>query len=402
MLKKTLLFLYCVVVVVMAAATFVEHANGYRLYGEWWFSLLWALLTAVAIVWFLQRRVRRPSVVMLHLSFVVILSGAGLTHVFSSQGAVHLRNGESTSRYMTEDGRLHPLPFTLRLDTFAVVYYKGTTSAADYESHLTLSDGQGWQKEAIVSMNNICSHNGIRLYQASYDDDGKGTVLGLNSDPWGIPTTYTGYAMLFIALVWILIDPKGQYRQVLRSPLLRSHRFGIRLTFGLLLSGFFLLAGYILRIDPQADKLLPVLNSPFLLFHVSIIMMAYALLSLTFICSLTALCLSLIKKSEPTAVNSLAMLSRVFLFPALTTLGMGIFIGAVWANISWGSYWSWDPKEVWALITFMVYAAVVHTQSLPVFRRPIAYHLYVTLAFLTILMTYFGVNYLLGGMHSYA
>lgn len=71
-------------------------------------------------------------------------------------------------------------------------------------------------------------------------------------------------------------------------------------------------------------------------------------------------------------------------------------------NVSWGAYWSWDPKETWALITFMVYAVVLHTQSLPVFSRPRAYHLYMSLAFLSILMAFFGVNYVLGGMHSYA
>ena len=79
-----------------------------------------------------------------------------------------------------------------------------------------------------------------------------------------------------------------------------------------------------------------------------------------------------------------------------------MFVGAVWANVSWGAYWSWDAKEVWGLITLMVYAVAVHDRSLPFLRRPTGYHLYVTLAFLTILMTYFGVNYFLGGMHSYA
>ena len=92
------------------------------------------------------------------------------------------------------------------------------------------------------------------------------------------------------------------------------------------------------------------------------------------------------------------------LFPALTCLGFGIFIGAIWANISWGTYWSWDPKETWALITFMVYAAPAHRSFSPLAPRPatMRYHVYMTLAFLTILMTYFGVNYFLGGMHSYA
>ena len=77
------------------------------------------------------------------------------------------------------------------------------------------------------------------------------------------------------------------------------------------------------------------------------------------------------------------------------------FIGAVWANVSWGSYWAWDPKEVWALISFLIYGAAFHGPSLAVFRQPRFFHAYMVLAFLTVLMTYFGVNYLLGGMHSY-
>ena len=85
-----------------------------------------------------------------------------------------------------------------------------------------------------------------------------------------------------------------------------------------------------------------------------------------------------------------------------TALGLGIFIGAIWANISWGDYWSWDPKETWALITMLVYAVPLHTATVPSISKPMAYHFYMMFAFLTLLMTYFGVNYLLGGMHSYA
>jgi ABC-type transport system involved in cytochrome c biogenesis permease subunit len=83
-------------------------------------------------------------------------------------------------------------------------------------------------------------------------------------------------------------------------------------------------------------------------------------------------------------------------------LAIGIFIGAIWANVSWGNYWSWDPKETWALITFMVYGVAFHDQSISWLKKPTTYHLYIALSFLTILMTYFGVNYFLGGMHSYA
>jgi ABC-type transport system involved in cytochrome c biogenesis permease subunit len=83
-------------------------------------------------------------------------------------------------------------------------------------------------------------------------------------------------------------------------------------------------------------------------------------------------------------------------------LAAGIFIGAVWANISWGNYWSWDPKEVWALITLLVYAIPLHKTVWKAFRNPMFFHIYGILAFLSVLITYFGVNFLLGGMHSYA
>ena len=101
-------------------------------------------------------------------------------------------------------------------------------------------------------------------------------------------------------------------------------------------------------------------------------------------------------------IHSLRILSLVLLYPSLAFLGTGIFIGAVWANVSWGEYWSWDPKETWALITFMTYGVAVHNKSLPFLAHPMKYHVYMTMAFFTLLMTYFGVNYLLGGMHSYA
>ncbi len=179
------------------------------------------------------------------------------------------------------------------------------------------------------------------------------------------------------------------------TSLLLCRRFPILVTFGFLMSGFFLLVSHIGQMDPQITHIMPVLNSPLLSIHVSIIMMAYALLSITFVCGVTGL---ILKKKA----NYLHVLSQIFLFPALAALGIGIFTGAIWANVSWGTYWSWDPKEVWALITLMVYAVAAHSHSIPALRKPQIYHLYMVLSFLTLLMTYFGVNYFLGGMHSYA
>lgn len=754
MVKKIIFILYILVLVCMAAATIVEKSQGTdyahaHYYGAWWFILIWAVLAALGAFYIIKRKVKCASTLALHLSFIIILAGALLTHISAKRGMIHLRIGQPTDTYMAQDEeqgmKEEKLPFSLCLKKFEAKMHDGTNAVADYSSKFTVIDGDD-KSEGEVSMNNIYSHRSYRLYQSSYDEDGKGSVLAINADPYGIPVTYTGYALLFISLVWMLFDPKGGYRKLLKSPLLKkgalmtalilsmgniqtlhaesatgnlqnavlpketAEKFGelhilyndricpvqtfaldfckkiygarsyqgltaeqvlsgwvfygntwanepfikiksgemktamnlpdyaslntffnremggytigqyvqeyyngqqdkfhqqaadidgkiqiimelregvslkvlpytftknvkatkdhpfikagtttwfspvdklpqavehqhalyirnvfsllngdvkagntsrvneffvkmkkyqevssgnslptatqykaerinnafpfatilfmanltlgfialfytiyrmtkkreikalnialpillgvsfLALTFGLalrwiisdnipmsngyesmltvawfvmlisilmqlririvmvfgfLISGFFLLVSHINQMDPAIGQMMPVLNSPLLSIHVSIIMMSYALLSLTFICGIMGICL----RSHG---EELQALSRIFLYPALTTMGFGIFIGAIWANVSWGNYWSWDSKETWALITFMIYAVVVHTQSLPVFRKPLVYHIYITLAFLSIAMTYFGVNYFLTGMHSYA
>jgi len=754
MVKKIIFILYILVLVCMAAATIVEKSQGTdyahaHYYGAWWFILIWAVLAALGAFYIIKRKVKCASTLALHLSFIIILAGALLTHISAKRGMIHLRIGQPTDTYMAQDEeqgmKEEKLPFSLCLQKFEAKMHDGTNAVADYSSKFTVIDGDD-KSEGEVSMNNIYSHRSYRLYQSSYDEDGKGSVLAINADPYGIPVTYTGYALLFISLVWMLFDPKGGYRKLLKSPLLKkgalitalilsmgniqtlhaesatgnlqnavlpketAEKFGelhilyndricpvqtfaldfckkiygarsyqgltaeqvlsgwvfygntwanepfikiksgemktamnlpdyaslntffnremggytigqyvqeyyngqqdkfhqqaadidgkiqiimelregislkvlpytftknvkatkdhsfikagtttwfspvdklpqavehqhalyirnvfsllngdvkagntsrvneffvkmkkyqevssgnslptntqykaerinnafpfatilfmanltlgfialfytiyrmtkkrevkvldialpillvvsfLALTFGLvlrwiisgnvpmsngyesmltvawfvmliaifmqfrirlvmvfgfLLSGFFLLVSHINQMDPAIGQMMPVLNSPLLSMHVSIIMMSYALLSLTFICGIMGICM----RSHG---EELQALSRVFLYPALTCMGFGIFIGAIWANVSWGNYWSWDSKETWALITFMIYAVVVHTQSLPVFRKPLVYHIYITLAFLSIAMTYFGVNYFLTGMHSYA
>jgi ABC-type transport system involved in cytochrome c biogenesis permease subunit len=216
---------------------------------------------------------------------------------------------------------------------------------------------------------------------------------------------------LCLALRWIIsgtIPMSNGYEtmlvmawMVMLVSLLMARRMSIMLTFGFLLSGIFLLVSHISQMDPQISHIMPVLSSPLLTLHVSIIMMAYALLSLTFMCGVVGLLTNLTPRS-PFLAPRLFNLSRLFLYPALACLCFGIFLGAVWANVSWGTYWSWDPKETWALITLMVYAIAVHDRSIPWLREPRHYHLFMVLAYLTLLMTYFGVNYFLGGMHSYA
>lgn len=198
-----------------------------------------------------------------------------------------------------------------------------------------------------------------------------------------IPLSNGYETMLFLAWAILLI-----------ACLLRR-RFPFMVAFGFLLSGFTLLVAYLGEMNPHITPLMPVLASPLLSLHVSLIMMAYALFAFMMLGGVLALC-------RRESGEMLMLLSRLLLYPALLLLGIGIVLGAVWANQSWGRYWAWDPKEVWALITFMVYGLAFHSQSLGWFRRPCFFHGYMVAAFLVVLMTYFGVNYLLGGMHSYA
>lgn len=139
----------------------------------------------------------------------------------------------------------------------------------------------------------------------------------------------------------------------------------------------------------------PVLSSPLLSLHVALVMLSYALFLLM---ALTGVA-GLVKTGSR---RQLSALVNVMLYPATALLALGIFTGAVWADMSWGRYWGWDPKEVWALITLLVYSFPLHSRIMPFFRRPRALLLFSVFAFISVLITYFGVNFLLGGLHSYA
>ena len=184
--------------------------------------------------------------------------------------------------------------------------------------------------------------------------------------------------------------------------LVMAGRFRMALPFGLLLSGFTLLVAMLGEASPRITQLMPVLQSPLLSLHVMVIMFSYTLLAFMMLNGLTAVILHLVRRDADEEIEYLYVVSRIMLYPAVMLLAVGIFIGAIWANISWGRYWGWDPKEVWALVTMLIYAAMIHCVSLPLLRRPMAFHLLTIVAFLAVLITYFGVNFFLGGMHSYA
>ena len=177
----------------------------------------------------------------------------------------------------------------------------------------------------------------------------------------------------------------------------QARRFGPAAYASLAVGGLSLLVAMMGRGGATVSHLMPVLASPLLSIHVLLVMASYALLAAIAILSGVALGVG---ASTPRG-SAVARLCALLLYPGVFLLAAGIFVGAVWANQSWGRYWGWDPKETWALVTLLVYAFPLHGSSFPLLRRPRVLCLYLLLAFLSVLITYFGVNHLLSGLHSY-
>ena len=159
--------------------------------------------------------------------------------------------------------------------------------------------------------------------------------------------------------------------------------------------------------DPSIANLVPVLNSYWLMIHVAVIVGSYGPFTLAMILGLVSLFLMIFTNKKNKAkmelnIKEITYINELALTVGLVMLTIGNFLGGQWANESWGRYWGWDPKETWALISIMVYAFVIHARFVPALRGLFAYNFMSVLAFASILMTYFGVNFHLSGLHSYA
>ena len=380
--------LVIILIAVLAAGTIVERLHGSEfalthVYATWWFVGLWALVAGLMVYMAVKCRLwKRMAVCALHSSILLILLGALLTMLTGQHGKMKLEPNRPNSQFfIQEQGEItkEALPFSLTLDRFEIETYSGSNKPKDYVSYLHLNDGENHQ-DVVISMNHILKYKHYRFYQSDYDEHGN-SVLDVARDPWGIAVTYAGYALLFVALVAMLIKRRKAFRAVTWSWL-----------------AVLVVLMVVLYIRMLTHPLLPVLRSPFFSFHISTIVTAYALLLGILVVGIIAL----IRPKDLARMERLKNLSTAMLYPAVALLAIGIFIGAVWANVSWGNYWSWDPKEVWALITLLIYAAPLHEKLWKSFQKPVFYHIYGILAFLSVLITYFGVNMLLGGVHAYS
>lgn len=174
-----------------------------------------------------------------------------------------------------------------------------------------------------------------------------------------------------------------------------------------IMTGLILFVAHLNWMDPQVTNLVPVLQSYWLAIHVAMITASYGFLGLGALLGMITLILFILKKPENSerlnmAIKELNAINEMSLIVGLVLLTVGNFLGGVWANESWGRYWGWDPKETWALVTILVYAVVIHLRMIKGAYSDYIFSVVSLLAFTSVLMTYFGVNYYLAGMHSYA
>ena len=241
-------------------STFVEDAHDTPfvqtyVYGTWWFKLLWTTVVVTSAALFAHRKMwKNLPLLILHLSFGVIFTGALTTAFTGHKGILHLRKGQPTGEYVNERKQVARLPFVMRLDSFRIEYYPGTEAPADYVSQISCQHVEGdIFAQPAVSMNRIFSAQGYRFYQSSYDEDGEGSWLSVNYDPWGTGITYAGFCLMGLGCLLLLCARDGGFRRLLRHPLIRK-------------GGLFLITlfwGFQLKADPalpvvkriQADSL---------------------------------------------------------------------------------------------------------------------------------------------------
>lgn len=373
--------LLLIAVLAMGTITEMQHGADYaksHIYGAWWFVALWAAFFIVStILTFSNHNWKHHWNIILLLSITCILTGGLLTMLTGQHGRMKLVPKNSTSYFfILENGEVskEALPFNLVLKHFEVEYYPDSDKPKDFISTVRIDDGYGSRSQSVtISMNRILKHKGYRFYQSDYDNKGN-SILSVSHDPWGISVTYIGYSLLVLALAMMLVKRRKTMKAV---------------TYAWVSVLVILMA--VLSIIMLSRPLMPVLRTPLFSVHISIILTAYALLLGNMVVGIVAV----IKR------DNLMNISIALLYPAVVLLATGIVIGAVWANISWGIYWSWDPKEVWALITLLVYILPLFPNVLPMFRKPLFFHVYGVVAILSVIVTYFGVKLFFGGIHAY-
>jgi len=220
----TMMVLLALYAIIMAIATFIEKAHGAAMAKMMvYYSPLFILLQFFLIVNFVLiadryhlLKSKRWGLLLVHFSFVVILLGALITHLFGKEGILHLREGEISNQIHVQSHESYTLPFHVELVKFTITRYPGSASPSSFESELLVHVDNTIRHERVY-MNNVLDLKGYRFFQASYDADELGTVLSVNKDVAGRTVTYAGYSLLFVGSILCLTGKNGRIRRLMKE-----------------------------------------------------------------------------------------------------------------------------------------------------------------------------------------
>ena len=213
--------------------------------------------------------------------------------------------------------------------------------------------------------------------------------------------------MMMLSFYLILCIGSGFATASLRILMIFSRKSLMTVAATAILSSLLLMVAALNWLDPEITNLVPVLDSYWLIIHVAIITASYGFLALGALLGFLNLILMVIQSSTnksriAASLKELTFINEMSITTGLFMLSVGTFLGGIWANESWGRYWGWDPKETWALASMLIYIFVLHMRFIPKIKGIFAFNLASIVAYSSIIMTYFGVNFYLSGLHSYA
>ena len=202
LLKRTAFSLLGILLLILTIATILEKIYGTDFVNEYIYSsvpfvILWGVTAITSLLYIIKSKLhRQPVIFLLHLSLLFILAGAFTTWIYGEQGTMRVRQGEQQTSFTDSKGISHQLPFSITLNQFEIIYYKGTLAPMDFISHISVADKDCHRQiQGKVSMNHIFSYQHYRFYQSGYSEDNEGSVFSVSHDPYGIGITYAGYTL---------------------------------------------------------------------------------------------------------------------------------------------------------------------------------------------------------------
>ena len=364
----------------------------------WPFVLIYVIMALILGVTVLRRltMIRRERIVK-DIAFLLNHCGLFIAMTASTLGNADVQQlkmitvvGEPEWRALTQDGFVREMPMTIELKKFIMETYddgmpKRYASEIQISSRPSSNTHHPSSHTTIVEVNNPVEANGWKIYQYGYDTQmgamSQTSILELVNDPW-LPLVYSGIYMMLAGVLLLLIYTRWSYKRLLPMAALIVVALAI--------------VSYFIPIF-RSTKLVPALQSPWFTPHILVYIICYSLMGVAAVTAIWTLAVSYLPKTKSQKPNTDSQKPKATLdnlvYVGLIFMTFGMMFGAFWAKEAWGHYWSWDPKETWAAITWFSYLIYIHYRQLPRQNSRLALWLLI-LSFILLQMCWWGINYL--------